>query len=142
MIRPMEDDAWTLLLDLVMTERARLPQIAAEFELSPVQLHVLRLLEPGCPVAMGRLAGALGCDASNVTGIVDRLEARGLVERRSGQGDRRVRVLVVTELGARVRSSALARMSQPPARIAALSPSDRRALAAILRRALTAEAAG
>ena len=142
MIRAMEDDAWALLLDLVMTERARLPQIAAEFELSPVQLHVLRVLEPGRPVAMGRLAGALGCDASNVTGVVDRLEARGLVERRSGQGDRRVRVLVVTELGTRVRSSVLARMSQPPARIAALSPTDRQALAAILRRALTAEAAG
>src|SRR6266705_1814407 len=97
------NDAWTLLFDLVMTERTRLPQIAAEFELSPVQLHVLRLLEPGRPVAMGRLACALGCDASNVTGIVDRLEARGLVERRPSPRDRRVKALVVTDRGARVR---------------------------------------
>src|ERR671935_2456206 len=117
----MEDDAWTLLLDLVMTERARLPQIAAEFELSPVQLHVLRLLEPGQPVAMGRLACSLGCDASNVTGIVDRLEARGLVERRSSPRDRRVKALVVTTRGAQVRTKVLRRMAQPPERIARLS---------------------
>ena len=68
------DDTWELLMDLVMAERARMPTIAAEFRLSPPQVHALRLLEPEQPLPMGRLACALGCDASNVTGIVDRLE--------------------------------------------------------------------
>jgi DNA-binding MarR family transcriptional regulator len=87
------DDTWELLMDLVMAERARLPQIAAEFRLSPPQVYALRLLEPEQPLPMGRLACALGCDASNVTGIVDRLEQRGLIERRPSERDRRVKVL-------------------------------------------------
>ena len=129
------DEAWTLLYDLVMTERMRLPQIAAEFDVSPAQVHALRVLEPGAEVPMGRLARALGCDASNVTGIVDRLERRGLVERRARQQDRRVRVLVITGRGARLRERIMVRIAEPPAPIARLSEDDRKALCAILRRA-------
>jgi DNA-binding MarR family transcriptional regulator len=90
---------------------------------------------------MGRLACALGCDASNVTGIVDRLEKRGLIERRPSERDRRVKVLVVTPEGARVRRRLLLRLGEPPQSIAALSPSDRRRLALLLRRALSRAAA-
>jgi MarR family transcriptional regulator, organic hydroperoxide resistance regulator len=135
------DDTWELLMDLVMAERARIPQIAAEFRLSPPQVHALRLLEPEQPLPMGRLACALGCDASNVTGIVDRLEQRGLIERRPSDRDRRVKVLVVTPQGAKVRKALMIRLGQPPQSIAALSPADRRRLAGLLRRALSRAAA-
>ncbi|HET7171990.1 MAG TPA: MarR family transcriptional regulator [Gaiellales bacterium] len=135
------DDTWELLMDLVMAERARIPQIAAEFRLSPPQVHALRVLSPEQPLPMGRLAGALGCDASNVTGIVDRLEKRGLIERRPSPRDRRVKVLVVTAEGAQVRRQLLLRLGEPPQAIAALSPADRRRLAGILRRALSRAAA-
>jgi MarR family transcriptional regulator, organic hydroperoxide resistance regulator len=135
------DDAWELLMDLVMAERARIPQIAAEFRLSPPQVHALRVLSPERPLPMGRLACALGCDASNVTGIVDRLEKRGLIERRPSERDRRVKVLVVTDEGARVRAALMRRLGQPPVAIAALSAADRRRLAGLLRRALTRAAA-
>ena len=40
---------------------------------------------------MHEIATRLACDNSNVTGIVDRLEARGLVTRRPGEQDRRVK---------------------------------------------------
>jgi MarR family transcriptional regulator, organic hydroperoxide resistance regulator len=130
------NECWQLLFDLLMSERARMPAIAAEFDLSPTQVHVLRLLEPGTTVPMGRLAGGLGCDASNITGVIDRLEARGLVERRAGERDRRVKVLVVTERGLELRRRLLRRISEPPEPIARLSPADQRALSAILRRAL------
>ena len=135
------DDTWELLMDLVMAERARIPQIAAEFQLSPPQAHALRMLEPEQPLPMGRLACALGCDASNVTGIVDRLEQRGLIERRPSDRDRRVKVLVVTSQGAQVRKALMIRLSEPPQSIAALSPADRRRLAGLLRRALSRAAA-
>src|SRR6185437_12874154 len=131
------NECWELLFDLLMAERARFPAIAAEFDLSPTQLHVLRLLEPGKAVPMGRLAGGLGCDASNITGVVDRLEARGLVQRQAAERDRRVKVLVVTERGLDLRRRLLLRMSEPPEPIRRLSPADQRALAKILRRALT-----
>ena len=75
---PHACEAWELLLKLFFSQRADLPALAAEFDLSPVQCHVLRLIEPGQPLPMGRIAETLACDASNVTGLVDRLEARGL----------------------------------------------------------------
>jgi DNA-binding MarR family transcriptional regulator len=131
------DDTWELLMDLVMAERARIPQIAAEFRLSPPQVHALRVLSPEQPLPLGRLACALGCDASNVTGIVDRLERRGLIERRPSQRDRRVKVLVITAEGAQVRRQLMLRLGEPPQAIAALSPADQKRLAGILRRALS-----
>ena len=128
--------AWELLYELMMVQRAQMPAIAAEFELSPMQVQLLRLVEPGRPMPMGKAACGLGCDASNITGIVDRLEARGLIERRPG-ADRRVKVLVITRDGARVRRLIMTRLAQPPAVIAALPEDDQRMLAAILARALT-----
>ena len=128
-------------MDLVMAERARIPQIAAEFRLSPPQVHALRVLSPDQPLPMGRLACALGCDASNVTGIVDRLEKRGLIERRPSERDRRVKVLVITAEGVQVRRELLLRLGEPPQAIATLSAADRKRLAGLLRRALSRAAA-
>jgi len=121
---------------LFMSQRTRFLAIAAELELAPAQLGALKSLEPGMPVPMSTLADALACDNSNVTGIVDRLEARGLVERRSAEHDRRVKMLVVTERGAALRRRLVERMSEPPPELAALSVADQRALRDIMRRAL------
>ena len=85
---------------------------------------------------MGQLAGALACDASNVTGLVDRLESRGLVERRPSPADRRVKVLRLTPLGAKLRAALVERMTSPPPTLGRLSQADQQALAKILRRLL------
>ncbi len=130
------NQAWQLLYDLMLAQRARMPAIAAELELSPMQIQLLRLIEPDRPVPMGKAACGLGCDASNITGIVDRLEARGLIERRPADRDRRVKVLVITRDGARMREAILRRLAEPPEPIARLSPEDQRTLAEILGRAL------
>src|SRR5947199_6006644 len=87
---PHACDAWQLLVRFFFDQRAQLPSVAAEFQLSAAQCHVLRVIEPDRALPMRRLADALACDASNVTGLVDRLEARGLVERRASADDRRV----------------------------------------------------
>src|SRR6186713_122214 len=97
--------AWHLLMQLFFAQRANLPPVAAELELSPAQCHVLHLIEPGRPVPMGQLAETLSCDASNVTGLIDRLESRGLVRRRESDRDRRIKVLELTSAGARLRST-------------------------------------
>src|SRR2546427_2946239 len=86
-------EAWQLLVKFFFTRRADLPTVASEFELSPAQCHVLHLIEPDQPIPMGRIAEALACDASNVTGLIDRLESRGLVRRQPSAGDRRVKEL-------------------------------------------------
>jgi MarR family transcriptional regulator, organic hydroperoxide resistance regulator len=130
-------DAWRLLVQISLTQRAALPSLAAELDLSPAQCHVLHLIEPGRPVPMGELAGALSCDASNVTGLVDRLEARGLVARQASSVDRRVKVLTLTAAGRRVRAVLIERLTAPPDdRLGRLSAQEQRLLVDLLRRIL------
>lgn len=72
--------------------------VAARHGLTPVQAKVLGAAVRA-PLPMRALAEALVCDASNVTGIVDRLESRGLVRREAGPQDRRVKIVTATEEG-------------------------------------------
>jgi len=129
-------DAWQLLMQLFFAQRANLPPLAAELELSPAQCHVLHLIEPGRPIPLGQLAETLSCHASNVTGLVDRLESRGLVRRRPSAEDRRVKVLDLTPTGARLRTLLLDRMTAPPATLERLSAREQQALVRMLRRLL------
>jgi DNA-binding MarR family transcriptional regulator len=129
-------EAWGLLWRLMQANKPRFMALAQELGLAPMQLHALRLIEPGVEVPMSSLAGKLFCDASNVTGIVDRLEARGLIERRPAEHDRRVKLLVLTDAGERVRSTAERQMTEPPPEIAALPLEHKRALRDALRAAM------
>ena len=124
------------MFELVRLHRAQVVSALGSLELSWTQALTLKLLEPGRPAPMSALACGLSCDASNVTGIVDRLEARGLVERRSDDRDRRVKKLALTEDGIRVRRQVLTRLHEPPAAIISLALEDQVALRDLLRRAL------
>ena len=128
--------AWSMLVRFFFTQRASLPPLAAELELSPAQCHVLHLIEPDRPVPMGQLAETLACDASNVTGLVDRLESRGLIRRRPSAADRRVKVLHLTPTGCRLRALLVDRMTAPPETLERLSLREQRELVRILRRLL------
>jgi MarR family transcriptional regulator, organic hydroperoxide resistance regulator len=129
-------EAWELMFELFTSTKRERFQLAQEYGLSPMQLLALSALEPGNEVPMSTLADTLLCDASNVTGIVDRLEARGLIERRAAAHDRRVKLLAVTDEGVRVHDEVSRRIRIPPAQIAGLSKSDQRALRDIMKRAL------
>src|SRR6266404_692810 len=120
--------AWQLLMKFFFAQRGHLPASGAEFDLSAIQCHVLHLIEPGRPLPMSRLAETLACDASNVTGLVDRLEARGLVQRQPSPGDRRVKVLQLTPAGSRLRTQLLRRMAGRSRPLARLSLDDQRTL--------------
>ena len=130
-------EAWDAMSRVFMATRGRMLTVARELDLSPPQMVALRFLDDGKP--MGELAEVMHCDNSNVTGIVDRLEQRGLVERRPAERDRRVKLLLLTEEGARVREELERMMGEPPPSIAGLSRADQRALRDILRRALALE---
>ncbi|MFJ4896729.1 MULTISPECIES: MarR family winged helix-turn-helix transcriptional regulator [unclassified Streptomyces] len=113
-------------------------QAAAAHSLTGAQARVLGLLSLE-PMPMRRIAQKLKCEPSNVTGIVDRLEVRGLVERRPDPADRRVKLAAPTEKG--TRTARLLRESLDFARepLAGLSDTDRAVLRDLLRRMLGME---
>jgi DNA-binding MarR family transcriptional regulator len=129
------EDAWALMRQLFWQLRPRMARVAGEFGLTPQQLVALKTIDPENPVPMSALASALHCDNSNVTGLVDGLEAQGLVERRPGEHDRRVRMLVVTERGREVRDRLVDVIQEVPPELASLSAADQHALRDIMRRA-------
>ena len=134
--RSAASEAWGLIAELFTSNRTRFLAIASEFELAPAQLMALKALDPDDPVPMRDLACALACDNSNVTGIVDRLEARGLVERRPAPHDRRVKMLVVTPEGADLRARVKARMEEPPEALTRLDEAEQHQLRDLMRKAL------
>ena len=123
---------WQLLVKFFFAQREHLPSSGAELDLSPAQCHVLHLIERERPLPMSRLADTLSCHASNVTGLVDRMESRGLVERRPSADDRRVKVLQLTPAGLRLRARLLRRMTARSLPLSRLSSKDRRTLMRIL----------
>jgi len=131
----LADEAWALLRELLFAERRRFLDTASEFELHPAQAGALMQLDRESGSPMHEIAAHLACDSSNVTGIVDRLEARGLVSRRAGERDRRVKYIVPTPLGLEVRDALRARMARVPAAIERLSPEEQRLLRDLLARA-------
>ena len=117
------DAFWPTLVEFLFATRNWWVAVCAEFDLTPAQGHALRVLDPARPIPMNTLAEALVCDASNVTGIVDKLELRGLIARQGADHDRRVKQLAVTERGCSIRDKLVAAVMNPPAAVAAL-PSD------------------
>ncbi|MFC9686734.1 MarR family winged helix-turn-helix transcriptional regulator [Streptomyces sp. NPDC056948] len=107
-------------------------EAAAEHSLTGAQARLLNLL---ClePLPMRRLAQRLKCEPSNVTGIVDRLEARGLVERQPDPADRRVKVAAATSEGRRVARSLRESLRFAREPLAGLSEGERVALRDALR---------
>jgi DNA-binding MarR family transcriptional regulator len=134
------DDFWPLMVQFVLSQKNWWVRICGELDLTPMQGHALRLLEPDHPVAMSALADALTCDASNVTGLIDKLESRGLIVRQNAEHDRRIKMLAVTAKGRALRERLTARIMEPPAAVLALPAEDRRRLGEVIR-AITTERA-
>jgi MarR family transcriptional regulator, organic hydroperoxide resistance regulator len=127
-------EAWGLLSSLVYPPP--FAAIARELDLRPAAFGTLRML--GQPRTMSEVANALQCDNSNVTGIVDSLEEKGLARRRSSEEDRRVKLIELTPEGSRVHARLAKAFATPPEWVDALSAADRRALRDVLQRAVDA----
>jgi MarR family transcriptional regulator, organic hydroperoxide resistance regulator len=127
-------EAWAAVLDLAFGQRNRFLAILQEFGLTPGNLRALFALDQETPRPMRTLARVWACDASNVTWMVDRLETRGLVERRTLPSDRRVKTVVLTPLGARTKAELLGRLHEPPADFLALNRATLEALRDALAR--------
>ncbi|WP_104819833.1 MarR family winged helix-turn-helix transcriptional regulator [Kitasatospora sp. MMS16-BH015] len=107
---------------------------AARHGLTSSQAKALKAVQE--PVPMRALAGRLGCDASNVTGIVDRLESLGLAGREAAAADRRVKIVTITPAGARTLEAIRADMTRAHEAFGSLDEEQREALGRLCRQVL------
>jgi DNA-binding MarR family transcriptional regulator len=131
-------EAWGLLSGLVYPPP--FAAIARELDLRPAAFGTLRMLDR--PRTMSEVAEALHCDNSNVTGIVDNLEEKGLAERRASEEDRRVKLIELTPAGRRVHARLSKAFATPPDWVDSLSAADQQGLRDILQRAVAARTPG
>jgi len=112
---------------------------AADAGLTAAQANVLCALKPDQAVSQRALADQLKYDPSNLTGLIDKLEARGAVRRRPDNHDRRVKMLLVTEKGTQIRNEFWSALTSDPGPLAHLTADRARALRDRLAEALDTE---
>jgi DNA-binding MarR family transcriptional regulator len=108
--------------------------IAGGYGIAPHDLLALFKLEGG--LAMKELAQRMGCDASFVTAIADKLERCGFIRREPGQRDRRVKNLLLTPEGIAAKERMMAQLAAKMPWSYALDDSERACLLTLLRKML------
>jgi DNA-binding MarR family transcriptional regulator len=124
------------LLDLTTAISEDLQEVVHELGLTTSLANLVWALDPEArPVPLRHLAGRLRCDPSNVTLLSDRLEEKGIAERRPHPDDGRVRTLVLTPAGEAVRRRLLEHVGRHSP-LAALDARQQRQLQELLATAL------
>lgn len=137
---PADDElrlAWRLLMELVLDQRWRWSEVAAQLGISQAGLRALLAIDPDEPRPMRELALAMNCDASYVTAMVDDLERAGYAERRPAPADRRVKTVALTPQGRTALHTVRNELLSPPSQLVQLPAHQRDSLARILRLAFT-----
>jgi DNA-binding MarR family transcriptional regulator len=117
---------------------AHFTELAAEHGLTDVQAKVLLVLPPDGAMTMRTLAGQLQYDASNLTGVVDRLEEMRAVRRQPHAHDRRAKAVVLTDEGQRLRRTFWERLTNNTGPLGRLNNRQLAALRSLLRSAMGA----
>jgi DNA-binding MarR family transcriptional regulator len=129
-----------LLVEFLMGHKKRFQAIAAEAGFQPPQVGMMmHLRDYPDGMAMNALAAECGCDPSNITGLVDKLEERGMVRRETAPNDRRVKLIVLTNDGRAFMKEVFNKLHEPPDWMLKLPQSDLRAMHDALRRGLHPE---
>ena len=125
---------WRRLFGFFVSTRPQRDLVLERLCLTPNDAKALTSLDRHRGKTMRALAEEWICDPSNATWMVDRLERRGLAERRAVPSDRRVKLVVLTEAGARTQEALLAGMNEPPPELLVLDRAVLEALLALLER--------
>ena len=138
--RAVAAEVWRRLFQFFMYTRPQRDRILAELDLTPNDMRALSALDAAQGRTMRSLADEWGCDASNATWIIDRLEQQGLAERRSKPGDRRVKLVLLTDRGAKTLIRAVDKMWQLPPELLELSRKELESLRQVLLKLPTTSA--
>ena len=116
-------EVWRRLFDFIISTSAQRGEVLGRYGLTPNDSRALYALDSNGRT-MQSLAREWACDPSNATFIVDRLEERRLAERRSLEGDRRVKLVALTPLGVKTKAALTRDLYRPPSELLALGRAD------------------
>lgn len=123
--RPLEVEVWNTLSRLHNVVSRQLQQHLERFNLTSSQYHVLRHLGEQGVLKSGNLATLLDVTPGNLTGILDRLEAAGLIQRERDPQDRRGWQLSLTPEGQKLyRKAVPSTRTQVQEMFAGLAPQE------------------
>ena len=131
--RETAEEAWRLLSEFSRKQFQEKAGAVRGLGLTPGHMRALLALEPENPRPIGVCANEIGCDASTATWLIDRLEEKGLAERRPSPGDRRVKAVALTPLGEETKAELRARWDEPPPKLLDLDPDALESLVTIFR---------
>jgi DNA-binding MarR family transcriptional regulator len=127
-VEALARDAWARMFQFLMLSAPARARSLGRRGLTPNDSRALSALDQGVGRSMRELADEWECDPSNATWIVDRLERMGLAQREGIPGDRRVKLVVLTAKGARLRDELMEEFLTPPAELFELNQAQLRAL--------------
>jgi DNA-binding MarR family transcriptional regulator len=107
----LPDDFYLSLTEFLLHAKQQIVSISADMGLSSMQALTLLLVSTGQPRPMNSLGKLYDCDASNITGIIDGLEQKGLVSRRPHPSDRRIKIIRLEPAGLELRQAIANRLS-------------------------------
>jgi DNA-binding MarR family transcriptional regulator len=102
-----KDNVYWMLLQVAIRTKHGLMKLAEAHDLTVMQLYTLCLMNVDEPIPTNSISCMLYCDASNVTGIVERLFTMGYIIRKEKPEDRRVKMVELTSSGIRLRNRLL-----------------------------------
>ena len=104
-----------------------------DFDLTPVQYAALVAIRTHPGIDATRLSAVIAFDRSTLGSVIERIEAKGLIQRSAGDGDKRVKLLFLTASGTTLLERVMARIDRAQARmLEPLKPADRKTLIALL----------
>ncbi|HVX47964.1 MAG TPA: MarR family transcriptional regulator [Candidatus Saccharimonadales bacterium] len=125
--------SYLIFFHFLMMSKHRVIELGKEYDLTAMQAMTLFLLEEHR--AMHELKTIFNCDASNITGLVDGLEAKGLATRYEDPNDRRIKLIRLSKKGDKVRASLLSRAVRESQLLANLDEDEQRQLINLLAKA-------
>ena len=108
----LSNDFYYALVAFLLQAKQQVVTAAAEFGLTSVQALTLLNIKPNDQRSMSEFCKLYECDASNITGIVDGLEQKGLVSRQAHQKDRRVKIIYLENKGLALQKLLISRIAE------------------------------
>ena len=134
----LQNNLYWQLLKVAINAKHGLMNIAEKHNLTVMQMYTLCLLESDKSVPMNSLSFTLNCDASNVTGLVDKLFHHKYIKREENPNDRRAKMVALTQKGVKLcEKITVSLASYQPANLNELTDSQKEQLLNLLRKTST-----